>query len=151
MNIYKSESGFTLVELITVLAIIGILSGLIMTDIMGIQKKIRDGQRKGDLRQIQAALEMYRADKGSYPISTTTVVNCPVADPEKFGDEEDCNRVYMDTIPKDPKGDDYTYSSDGKTYNLIACVENLNDPQRDSTNIAPCDGSITGSYTVKNP
>jgi len=61
------EKGFTLIELLIVIVIIGVLATLLMTNFVGVRQRGRDAQRKSDLRQIQAALELYRADVGQYP------------------------------------------------------------------------------------
>ncbi|MBI2195693.1 MAG: type II secretion system protein [Candidatus Levybacteria bacterium] len=63
----KREKGFTLVELLIVIAIIGVLTTLLMANFIGVRQRARDAQRKSDLRQIQSALELYRSDQGSYP------------------------------------------------------------------------------------
>jgi len=61
------KNGFTLVELIVVIAIIGVLVSLGYTNYQTSLARARDGKRKGDLEQIRSALEMYRTDKGYYP------------------------------------------------------------------------------------
>lgn len=63
----KRKSGFTLIEMMIVLVIIGILAGLTLTAFVGTRKTARDGKRKADLEMIASALEMYRTDKGHYP------------------------------------------------------------------------------------
>ena len=62
MKILGLKKGFTLVELLIVVAIIGILSTLLMANFIGVRQRARDAQRKADLRQIQSALELYRSD-----------------------------------------------------------------------------------------
>ncbi len=143
----KSERGFTLIELLIVIAIIGILTTLLMVNFIGIRQRARDAERKSDLRQIQAALELYHADTGTYP---STLPVC--------GSTFSSNGVtYMQKIPCDPlnSGDfRYTYTYNGSTYNLKSCLENVNDSQKDTTDdTAYCaSGSTTDwSYTVTNP
>src|SRR5437588_640087 len=62
-----SSKGFTLIELLVVIAIIGILATIVMVNVLSVRSRARDTQRKSDIRQIQSALELYRADQGSYP------------------------------------------------------------------------------------
>lgn len=151
---FSINKGFTLIELLVVVAIIGILSSFLMANFVGIRQRARDGQRKSDLRQIQSALEMYRADQGNYP--TSSLVNCPVSAPTYFGNEPTCNVTYMQKVPVDPLNTGkyiYTYSSGGTTYSLYSCLENTNDLQKDpSNNSTYCDGGTTNwSFTLQNP
>ncbi len=62
-----SERGFTLIELLVVIAIIGVLAALVLAALSSAQKGARDGRRKSDLKQYQAALNQYYNDKGSLP------------------------------------------------------------------------------------
>ena len=65
--------GFTFIEILVSVALISIMGTLVISLINPAfqLEKARDAQRKADLRQIQAALELYRADQGSYPASLT--------------------------------------------------------------------------------
>lgn len=63
----KRQSGFTIVELLIVIVIIGILAGLVVTQILGATAKARDSERTTDLNQIANQLEAYYARNGSYP------------------------------------------------------------------------------------
>jgi general secretion pathway protein G len=143
--ISPQQKGFTLIELLVVIAIIGVLAGLLLVNLIGIRQRARDAQRKSDLRQIQSAIELYRADSGSYP---TSLVACG----QPLIGSGSTPTTYMQKLPCDALTNvTYTYTSDGTTYSIIACLENSNDSQRDSTNIAPCNGSTSFSFTVKNP
>lgn len=68
MEKMKRNKGFTLIELMVVIVIIGILAGLTLTGFAGARKVARDGKRKADLEQIRSALEIYRSDRGGYPL-----------------------------------------------------------------------------------
>lgn len=145
MNHELRIRGFTLIELLVVAAIIGILSTFLLVNFIGIRERARDAQRKSDLRQIQSALELYRADQGSY-LLTAAFPSCGSA---LTGGSPPT--TYMQKVPCDPKGTSYAYSSDGNTYSIIACLENSSDSQKDATNVPPCDGTTNFSYTLQNP
>ena len=66
MSIQK-QKGFTIVELLIVIVVIGILAAITIVAYNGIQQRARDATRTSDIAAIQKALEMYRADNGAYP------------------------------------------------------------------------------------
>lgn len=141
---FLNQKGFTLVELLVVIAIIGILSTLLTANFIGVRQRSRDSQRKSNLRQIQSALELYRADQAGYP---TTIPACGQSFTSPNG-----QNTYMAKVPCDPNGGSYTYSSTDITrYTLVGCLENSNDAEKDATNVAPCNGTTNFSYTLKNP
>jgi general secretion pathway protein G len=167
MKITLFQKGFTLIELLVVVAIIGILSALLMSNFVGIRQRARDGQRKSDLRQIQSALELYRADNGSYPtdpaIFTGGSIVCNVA-------LSSGGVTYMKSIPCDPLGTAssplfYQYVGTTANYCIRACLENTNDSQKDPTNDTGTGSNVSGcnfvanicsskgfhSYTLQNP
>ena len=161
---FLNKKGFTLIELLIVISIVGVLSALLMVNFVGVRQRARDAQRKTDMRQIQAALEMFRSDEGSYP---DTIPNCPIVTPTSLG-SLDCSTTYMQDLPSDPMYDknketqtyynyaEYCLDSDGSTYYLVGCLENANDSQG-VTSIADADGCPTTNcssgvyYLVKNP
>ena len=65
----RKEQGFTIVELLIVIVVIGILAGLVITTYNGIQQKARNTERQTDLKAVQGQLEAYFAQKGYYPTS----------------------------------------------------------------------------------
>lgn len=62
-----TQRGFTIVELLIVIVVIGILAGLVITTYNGIQQKARNTERQTDLKAIQGQLEAYYATNGKYP------------------------------------------------------------------------------------
>ena len=157
-----NKKGFTLIELLVVIAIIGILATLLMSNFIGIRQRARDGKRKSDVAQMQAALEQYRADNSSYPATMPSCTNAFVYPVGCNPGDSGC-LVYMKKIPCDPFQDNgqsyynsgsYYYSSSGTTYTLAACLENSSDPQ--STSQSPDGNTISGCstsayYVVNNP
>lgn len=124
--------GFTLIELLIVVAIIGVLATLLLANFIGVRQRARDGKRKSDISQVQAALEQWRADVGSYPTTLYSVANAD-------GTYSLTNNsvTYMKTIPIDPLGSQagfgtsgqYYYYSTGTSYYIVGCLENSADTQ----------------------
>jgi general secretion pathway protein G len=143
---FSFQEGFTLIELLVVIAIIGILTALSTVNYIAVKARARDAQRKSDLHQIQAALELYRSDQGGYPATNEIACGQPLSA---------ANVTYMQKIPCDPSNVGqlvYTYVVTGNGYNLIACLENVNDTQKDATNDTNhCSGTSNWSYTLTNP
>ncbi len=154
-NSRKNSLGFTFVELIVVIGIVGILT--IATAALinpGLQlKRSRDADRKSDLKNIQLALEIYRADQGSYPVvSGTVAANCPSSTPYMLVQLEsdgscptDPTKTYIQSIPTDPKTKaNYYYSSTtGSAYTLYSCLENANDSDKLSGSTVPASPNTT--------
>ena len=63
----KAASGFTIVELLIVIVVIGILAALVVTTYNGIQQKARDTERKTDVNALHGQIEAYSAQNGKYP------------------------------------------------------------------------------------
>ncbi len=97
----NKQSGFTIVELLIVIVVIGILAGLVLNTFNGIQARARDDERKTDINAVQGHLEAYHADNGSYPttanIADTAWVssNLQGLDPEALIDPSSGNYSYV--------------------------------------------------------
>lgn len=145
------KSGFTLIEVLVVVAIIGVLASLVVANVLGVRQRGRDAQRKSDLRQIQAALELYRADQGAYPASLPATCNSAFTGG---------GNTYLSKTPCDPLSTTstsyrYTYTPGAapiNTYTLKACLENTSDPQKDNPTVACTIGAVNGvTFSVSNP
>jgi type II secretion system protein G len=67
MRSFKQQKGFTIVELLIVIVVIGILATLVIVTFTGIQQKARNTKRQTDVNAIQSHLEAYKAQNGYYP------------------------------------------------------------------------------------
>lgn len=67
MTLKSKQEGFTIVELLIVIIVIGILAGLVITTFTGIQQKTRNTERQTDIKAIHGQVEAYYAQEGKYP------------------------------------------------------------------------------------
>lgn len=81
----KSLTGFTIVELLIVIVVIGILATLVLNNISGARGKARDSQRVADITNLSSKLGEYYNDNGGYP-STFSATTLPGIDPEALKD-----------------------------------------------------------------
>lgn len=153
---FPRQAGFTLIEIIIVMVIIGILVTLAGGGYMTSQQKGRDARRKGDLKQIANALELYTNDHVvgttfQYPdttdpnltTGTARLMGCgSSAVPstcewgnvfEQVGPNSAAPTLYMAKLPSDPKAPSANYQylvdpTDQKWYVLFARLENTEDP-----------------------
>ena len=92
--------GFTLIEVLVVLAIIGILASLAFTSQMSAKRQSRDTRRKGDLAQFRTAVESYAATHdGLYPIHSTAVRADAVSGNDLC---DDLTPNFISACPSDP-------------------------------------------------
>ena len=112
-RLQKNEAGFTLIEIMVVIAIIGILATLIVPRIMGRPDEARVTAAKHDIGTLNQALKLYRLDIGRYPTTEqglSALVTRPSAEPVpqnwKTGG-------YLDSLPNDPWGHPYQYANPG--------------------------------------
>ncbi|MEZ7820853.1 MAG: type II secretion system protein [Patescibacteria group bacterium] len=116
----KNKKGFTIIELLIVIAIIGLLATISIVALNGARQKGRDAKRVGDIRQIQTALELYFNDQNSYPlVAASTELGrgnaAKLCDTGFVATATACTRTYMGIVPTNPTpgGSEYTYTSIG--------------------------------------
>ncbi len=84
----KLQAGFTIIELLIVIAIIGILATLVLTNFQGAQAKGRDVTRKSDINSLYQKLEEFYNENGGYPDGALTVTNLAGIDAGAFLDSD---------------------------------------------------------------
>jgi len=107
------QSGFTLIEIMVVVVILGILAAIVVPNIMGRPDEARIAKAKQDIAAIESALNLYRLDNYNYP-STQQGLEALVAPPQ--GDPPARNWKpggYLKSVPKDPWGNPYQYLNPG--------------------------------------
>jgi prepilin-type N-terminal cleavage/methylation domain-containing protein len=72
-KIKKTSKGFTIVELLIVIVVIGILAALVLNSFRGVQERARDTKRRTDVNAQASQLEVYYTDNGGYPVFTGQV------------------------------------------------------------------------------
>jgi general secretion pathway protein G len=110
----KQESGFTLVELMVVIVIIGLLTTIVVINVLPSQDKARVEKAKADIALIEQALEMYRLDNLNYPATgdgLQALVNPP---PSLAQGGRYRAGGYLKRLPEDPWGHAYQYASPGQ-------------------------------------
>lgn len=144
----KTKNGFSLIELLVVISIIGVLLALSLSAFSNTKKSARDGKRRADLEQIRSALEIYRTDCKTYPAAVSfgvplmgSGVFCPATN------------EYMAAVPKDSLSPTYDYRyyrgvSSPNSYVLCAFLET------GTGSVAGCGGqcgTVDCNYKVINP
>lgn len=107
------HSGFTLIEVMIVIVILGVLAALIVPKVMGRPDEARVIAAKQDIATIMQSLKLYKLDNRRYP-STEQGLVALVQKPSLAPLPENWNPGgYLDKLPKDPWGKPYVYLSPG--------------------------------------
>ncbi len=110
------QSGFTLIEIMVVVVILGILGALIVPNIISKPEEARVSAAKNDLRAIATALEFYLLDNSTYP-STEQGLEALVSQPSGYPEPRNWNSEgYLDKVPTDPWDEPYLYYSEGSRH-----------------------------------
>jgi len=151
----KSQQGFTIIELLVVISIIGLLSSIVMYATVSARVKGRDAKRVQDLQVIAQALDMYYQDNGTYPVPSGaeywfSAANYPSGDTYEaynWANFQIALAPYIAKLPVDPinnnsaswvpGGYNYSYGwvainpANGRQgYSLVAAFEDPNNPLR---------------------
>lgn len=108
----REQSGFSLIEIMVVVVILGILASIVIPQIMSRPDEARLVKAKQDILAIQNALYLYKLDNGSYP-STDQGLDALVKKPTTNPLPSNWKKV-LPLLPKDPWGRDYLYLNPGE-------------------------------------
>jgi prepilin-type N-terminal cleavage/methylation domain-containing protein len=169
------NKGFTLVELLVVMAILGVLVTLVAGGFRTAQMRGRDGKRKSDLKEIANSLEVFYSDHGEYPDASGGRIQACIYDP--IAGSGDCTwgaseftdnaTAYFKTLPEDPvSAQFYVYrvnlivdNANNQKYQLFARLENpedqncldgdcANSPVAHSCGTYTCNFAVTSANTT---
>lgn len=137
-----TKKGFTLIEIMIVMAIIGILSTIGFGNFVSSHLKAKDVARKSDLTMVAKSLEAYANDYRGYPDSSADGKIMISGVPIEWGSPfADTNTTYATILPVDPSGYRYFYVKSGNGYYLYAHLENLQDTKIYTPSTAGCGGT----------
>jgi general secretion pathway protein G len=111
--IRNRQSAFTLIEILVVVAILGILAAIVVPRVMDRPDEARRVAAKADVAAIVQALKLYRLDNGFYPATDqglVALVQRPATPPVPGNWKQG---GYLERLPKDPWGGDYQYLNPG--------------------------------------
>jgi general secretion pathway protein G len=121
----KNRKGFTLIEIMVVVVILGILATIVLTNVMGREDEARINAAKTQIRALEGALDGFKLDNGFYP-ATDQGLEALIKRPETGripNKWKDGGYLKPARIPKDPWGQDYHYYSPGnenREYEIIS-------------------------------
>lgn len=107
MTLHRKQQGFTIVELLIVIVVIGILAALVITTFTGIQQKARNTERTTDIKALQGQIEAYFAQNGKYP--TLSNMN-----------DSTWRSSNMKGLDQEALKDPSNTATDGTQYNLVS-------------------------------
>lgn len=155
----SSKRGFSIIELLVVIVVIGILASISLSTFNGAKIRTRDSRRKVDLQTVKIAMSLFKRDKNVYPNfagivgANTDVADCVVGSDRTVSWTSLQSQLanYLSILPTDPRGKcggehPWTISSNGNVYayeinsvnpiaySFWAALENANDAERNGGN-----------------
>tara|TARA_B100001559_G_C16440512_1_gene594179 strand:- start:426 stop:845 length:420 start_codon:yes stop_codon:yes gene_type:complete len=116
----KTMSGFTLIEILIVVVILGILGAVVVPNILSRPDTARVQAAQTDLRALSQTLEIYRLDNFQYPSSEQGLESL-IDRPSGFPEPKNWNpEGYLKKLPTDPWGSPYLYEKAGSSYSLFS-------------------------------
>lgn len=121
----KNQKGFTLIEIMVVVIILGLLAGLVLPRILGQEEKAKVEASKVQIRSLESALDAFKLDNGFYPATDQgfeALIKKPETGriPNKW---REGGYLKPARIPKDPWGKDFVYFSpgnEGREYEIVS-------------------------------
>jgi general secretion pathway protein G len=115
MQRLRDQVGFTLIEIMVVVFILGLLVTLVAPKIIGRTDDARRTKAAADIKGIEEALHMFKLDNGFYPSTADGLAGLvkPSGNARNFNPDG-----YLDKVPIDPWGNPYVYFSDGNKFSI---------------------------------
>lgn len=141
----KNKVGFTLIEVLVTIMIIGILSTIVTFAVRQAQQSARDGKRKSDLETIAAGLELYRAECNRYPATAGFLTSGTLSGSTP---PSTCTGTYITNVPTDPQPSQsyyYVPNGSGSSYALCARLET------GGSSVSGCGSCSNCNYKITRP
>ena len=140
------KKAFTMIELLVVMAIMGILTIITVSQFTTAKIKARDAQRKADLSSVSKALLMYYADYSKFPDGLDLVSGVGFTDVTGY--------IYMKELPKENTNKTecpykYLVSADRSQYAVLGCLENKEDKDAWTKGMTPALREINCGMTYR--
>jgi len=120
MRFMRKINGFTLIEVMVVVVILGILAALVVPKVMSRPEQARIVKVKQDILAIESALDLYKLDSGFYPSTDQgleALVEKPEQDPIPMNWKSE---GYLKNVPKDPWGNQYQYINEDEDLKIFS-------------------------------
>ena len=115
---FRAQDGFTLIEIMVVILIIGLLALMVVPRLRGVADRAKRTKAQADIQELKQALDRYYLDNGSYP-TTDQGLQALVSPPSSGRQATNYEQGgYIEKLPNDPWGNQCFYQSDGSTYAL---------------------------------
>ena len=135
-RIYKKDKGFTLVELMVVIIILAVLTGIAIPSYLALRNRARIQATRSEMQNIATAISVYEADIGAYPADTMAALITALESDDTSG-----TGPYMASVPtEDAWGNAYDYDLTSGSYTLTSTAGTAADASDD---IEIVDGTFT--------
>ena len=112
-GVLRERAGFTLIEIMVVIVILGLLAALVVPKLIGRTEEAKKTQARVQIRNVQQALELFKLDNGFFP-TTDQGLEALVRMPDAGRTPKNYRKGgYLDRVPKDPWGNAYVYVCPG--------------------------------------
>ena len=116
----QSSAGFTLVEILVVVFIIGLLATIVGVNVMGQTDNAKITAARANMKELEQAIHLFKLDNGFYPTTEqglAALIQRPTSGPQPRRYPAD-GYLHQSTVPNDPWNNPYVFISDGRKYML---------------------------------
>ena len=113
-----NQDGFTLIEIMVVILILGLLATIVVQSLRGAADKAKRTKAQADISELKTSLDRFYLDNGYYPTTDQGLQSLVTAPTSGRIPNSYPPGGYIERLPKDPWGTPYLYQSDGSTYIL---------------------------------